>query len=1614
MVVRRAGGRSTVDATVGSAVPALLLLVLVCCWTGWSTGPVGTAAFNLDTINFILQEGDPNSMFGFSVALHREQNKSWVIVGAPTANTTQPDVIEGGAVYRCDIYDDSRCSLVPFDNEGNRVNDQNEQIDTKSNQWFGATVVSAGIDGPLVACAPRYVFHQLQPRKAERVEPVGTCHIAKNNMREFQELSPCRTSYWGYHRQGSCQAGFSAALTKDGTRVFIGAPGSYYWQGQMYSINTDVVFPYKPPRYGHFGEGQIYSYSLNNPKDKVYKTLEDKKDEDDSYLGYSATTGDFNGDGTQGVAVGKPRGAGLLGKVLIYAWNMTNQQNITGEQIGAYFGYSLAAVDVDGDGLDDLIIGAPMHTEPNNEGKYETGRVYIIYHGGVAAGGAGDQRRFSELETRDGSTSRARFGLSVCSLADINLDGYGDFAVGAPYDGPNGRGAVYVFYGARTGTLAKPSQVLQAEELAWGVPGRLSTFGFSLAGGIDLDGNQYPDLAVGAYDTDKVLVFRSRPVATMEASTLFETENKLISLDERNCTLERTQKQVACTVVNSCLKYGGINVPPVLDIEIGWTLDARSPRSPRLFFLNDEGRNVLNQSMRLYRGKLECRSERVYVGENVRDKITPLEVEMRYGLRESRGAGGTVVLSQRQRRPRLNVEPVLDANRGTVQRDSINIQKNCGPDNVCIPDLRLDIKSVDEYLLGSNNLLTVEVLITNRGEDAFEAGFYMVVPAGLDFRRVDRLGEVRDVPVLCTAPSHANNGTLRCDIGNPLASGKVVNFKVILAPSFAVGMAPSYDFYLEANSTNPELGGSLHDNVVRKSIGISIRTNLALSGVSLPDEFLYNYTEYKPLAEATSERDLGPQIVHIYEIRNEGPSTIDEAEFFVLWPTETIDQVPLMYLLNQPETHGNIQCQPTEYANSRHLALDTVLARKSFLDKVGVSGTSYSKVAGGTGRLTGRLQGLDGVVPTPISFSSGAGAATTGTRTQTETASGGRGRYYESSERRSQSSTGGGTADGGFERRQQQQQHSVSSSSSSSSSTVTSAGGSGGAGGSGASTSTSYATERRQESNYGGAGSRQQGQSYGVQGQQQLEVTGGERGGSSGSSSSSTSTFYTSHNHTIHRTEDGSGRRVSYESNEYRKSGSGAGAGSIGPNSLGVAMGKEGGYTAGSSSTSTSSKSYEQQYGGSSDRFVGTQSTSVAGQSLSVAGQSLSVAGASATGVSSASGGRRRMMSQQDGEPLVGSHSTGGLVTNFLQLDGSHRSQSAVGQDSSSSGALDAMANRFRTDYTTGSTGSSTSYGGRTSSSSHTSTSSTTIQQQQQQQQQQNTATGAGTGLYHHTTGGGHRQQHYQGMTSNGTHMIYTSGTTYAGIGDEDEDSYDDTLYDRSEEAYEEDGSTDVPPRTAHDYIGSHHQHRQQHQQHQQHQYAGQHYTGTTIPHLSKQHLNEGHETVDQKFRYYQRFDQRSQRQRRQATADTADRALEEALTCHTARCAMLRCVAGPIGNKDVAFIALRTRAIAHTLHQLSASTPLHFSTKIVARVTKLPYIGQPKEKPIKTHEIKVLAVPEPIPKPDVVPLWIVVLAACTGTLILLLLIYLLSKCGFFERNRPTDSSERQPLNRNA
>lgn len=174
----------------------------------------------------------------------------------------------------------------------------------------------------------------------------------------------------------------------------------------------------------------------------------------------------------------------------------------------------------------------------------------------------------------------------------------------------------------------------------------------------------------------------------MDATTSIDVDNKLISLEDKNCTTPLGRKSVPCATVRSCLKYNGVNLPTSLDIEVSWVLDSKKQRNPRLFFLNDESKNIKNSTMRLYRGKQECKVDKVYISEGIRDKLTPLEVEMRYNLREATTSYSSSAVPRRKRGA---LDPILDQNRGTLQKDSINIQKNCGPDNLCIPDLKMEV-----------------------------------------------------------------------------------------------------------------------------------------------------------------------------------------------------------------------------------------------------------------------------------------------------------------------------------------------------------------------------------------------------------------------------------------------------------------------------------------------------------------------------------------------------------------------------------------------------------------------------------------------------------------------------------------------------------------------------------------------------------------------------------------------------------------------------------------------------------------------------------------------------------------------------------------------------------
>lgn len=117
---------------------------------------------------------------------------------------------------------------------------------------------------------------------------------------------------------------------------------------------------------------------------------------------------------------------------------------------------------------------------------------------------------------------------------------------------------------------------------------------------------------------------------------------------------------------------------------------------------------------------------------------------------------------------------------------------------------------------------------------------------------------------------------------------------------------------------------------------------------------------------------------------------------------------------------------------------------------------------------------------------------------------------------------------------------------------------------------------------------------------------------------------------------------------------------------------------------------------------------------------------------------------------------------------------------------------------------------------------------------------------------------------------------------------------------------------------------------------------------------------------------------------------------CEAARCVTLRCTLGRLEKDEEAWISARFRVKAATLKKIAFHEELKVSTQIISKVTKLPSIGKPATDIIKSHEIYTNLQPKAIaPEPDVVPLWVVVLSACAGTIILLLLILLLHKVYF-------------------
>uniref|UniRef100_A0A5F9C205 Integrin subunit alpha D n=1 Tax=Oryctolagus cuniculus TaxID=9986 RepID=A0A5F9C205_RABIT len=429
----------------------------------------------------------------------------------------------------------------------------------------------------------------------------------------------------------------------------------------------------------------------------------------DSYLGYSSQLVLWKG--VQSLVLGAPRYE-HTGKVVLFTQTSTHWEmraEVTGTQIGSYFGSSLCSVDVDRDGSTDLVlIGAPHYYE-----QTRGGRVSVC----PLPRGQAPWRCERVLRGEQGHPW-GRFGAALTVLGDVNGDKLADVAIGAPGEQEN-RGAVYLFHGA-PGLDMSPthSQHIAGTQLS----PRLQYFGQALSGGQDLTQDGLVDLAVGAQG--QVLLLRSQPVLKVGVAMRFSPVEVAKAVfqhcREASGALEAGEATVCLTVHKTSPDQLG-DVQSSISYDLA--LDPGRLVSRAIF--QETQNQTLTRRKTLGLGR-HCETMRLLLPDCVEDVVNPIVLHLNFSLE------GQPILSSQ------NLRPVLATGSQDHFIASLPFEKNCGQDRLCEGDLSIsfNFSGLNTLLVGLSLELTVTVTVRNEGEDSYGTAITLYYPAGLSYRRV--------------------------------------------------------------------------------------------------------------------------------------------------------------------------------------------------------------------------------------------------------------------------------------------------------------------------------------------------------------------------------------------------------------------------------------------------------------------------------------------------------------------------------------------------------------------------------------------------------------------------------------------------------------------------------------------------------------------------------------------------------------------------------------------------------------------------------------------------------------------------------------------------------------
>ncbi|XP_073419541.1 integrin alpha-7 isoform X2 [Dendrobates tinctorius] len=882
--------------------------------------------FNLDVTHTLIKEGDRGSLFGLSVALHKQlrpEPMNWLLVGAPQASALPKQFSNRtGGLYGCPLIAEAKdCERIDIDDEVDR------NRESKENQWLGVTVKSQGPGGKIVTCAHLYESRQRVTQPSETRDVIGRCFVLSEDLTVNDDLDGgewkfCEGRPQGHEMFGFCQQGMSAGFTSDSHYIIFGAPGTYNWKGLLFVTNIDS----------------------SDPDQLVYKSPEPREEgarlgpdvAHNSYLGFSVDSGwGVTGRNKLSFVSGAPR-ANHTGAVVILRRDggsqLVPELTLWGETLASSFGYSVVMTDLNNDSWTDLLVGAPNYFSR----KEEIGGAVYVY---MNKGGKLDSSPPIRLNGTDGSM----FGLTVESLGDINQDGFKDVAVGAPFDGS---GKVFIYHGSKTGLVTKAAQVLD------GVSVGVSTFGYSLSGGLDFDGNSYPDLAIGSL-ADTVVLYRSRNVIRVFKDVTITPQN--IDLEQQSCK----QGPGVCVEFTVCFSYTAFppNYNPKIILKCIFEAEAdrrHQGKASRVYFIQRKPSDPEYQSsstVELHKqSSSRCTTAIFQLQEDLRDKLRSIPVTLTYNILEARNRRQSSADSL----PPLM--PILSEEEPNVYNTEVHfLREGCGDDKICHSNLQLNYtfnsrvgkadrfeplpleNMIPVFSLTDQKDVVLKITVNNfpsdplhphlDGDDAHAAQLIATFPETMSYSGVRPAAVEKSV--FCTSNENASQAV--CELGNPMKRNTEVTFYMVISTQGITLETTELEVMLELATISEQRNLT---SVFAKA-KVIIELPLSVSGEATPNRLYYS-GEVKGESVMRNEEDVGSPVDIEVTVSNRGKSlrTLGSAYLNLMWPHEMANGKWLLYpmkiQLKEKEQSGrSMECSPISAVNP--LRLDTVRSDSSSL-----------------------------------------------------------------------------------------------------------------------------------------------------------------------------------------------------------------------------------------------------------------------------------------------------------------------------------------------------------------------------------------------------------------------------------------------------------------------------------------------------------------------------------------------------------------------------------------------------------------------------------------------------------------------------------------------------------